>query len=467
MNSFIRTSCRTLLISLACASFLTACGGGGGKGYSKRSSYASMGTSYASVEASSVAPSSTPESSAATSSAPVSSIPESSAPASSSLASSSVATLVPPVVLIDTQINAADGDYLVASGDVLVGMPEGGGNTSFTGQLANRSGFSLYTFANDTPGASVCSGNCLVNWPPLLANPGDQASPPYSIIERSMGTAANALQWAYHGKPLYFFKGDTTAGLTAGKAIPNWLLARPMPIQIVADATLGSHLAAAGSVKLAMPVSGVEQTSIAERSGFTLYTFDNDTAGVSNCSGNCLTNWPALIAHAGAVASAPYSLVMRASGEMQWALNGMPLYFFAGDTLAGQTNGEALGNNWFVARTAPVAVSNHPTKSRLLVAHGNIVNAVGAADNSHLDFTLYTFDDDTPGVTTCFGGCLVVWPALYAPADAQAFGDFSVIARDATTKQWAYKGLPLYFYVGDTAPGNVTGEYTDWTIARP
>ncbi|HEY0891548.1 MAG TPA: hypothetical protein VGE32_00750 [Cellvibrio sp.] len=465
MNPFIHKSCRNLFITLACTGLLTACGGGGGgKGYSPTpgsTGYSSLAPS--SMAASSVAPSSTPASSAAPSSTAASS-----APASSSLASSSVApALVPPVVLVDSQINAADGDYFVASGDVLVGMPEGGGNTSFTGQLLNRTGFALYTFANDTAGVSNCSGNCLVNWPPLLANPGDQASAPYSIIERSMGTAGTARQWAYHGKPLYFFKNDTVAGQTAGKAIANWLLARPMPTQIVANATLGSHLAAAGNVKLAIPVNGAEQTSTAERNGFTLYTFDSDTAGVSNCSGTCLTNWPALIAHAGAVATAPYSLVQRASGELQWALNGMPLYFFAGDTQAGQTKGEAVGNNWFVARTPAVAVNNHPTKNRLLVAHGNILNAAGAADNSRLDFTLYTFDDDTPGVTTCFGACLAAWPALYAPADAQAFGDFSVITRDATTKQWAYKGLPLYFYVGDSKPGDVAGEYTDWTIARP
>jgi len=472
MNPFINKSCRSLLFTLACTGLLTACGGGGSGG-SKGYSSTPGSTGYSSMVASSIAPSSTPASSVAPSSTPVSSVAPSSTaasstPASSSLASSSAApALVPPVVLIDTQINAADGDYFVASGDVLVGMPEGGGNTSFTGELLDRTGFALYTFANDTTGVSNCNGNCLVNWPPLLANPGDQASAPYSIIERSMGTAGTALQWAYHGKPLYFFKNDTVAGQTAGKAIANWLLARPMPTQIVANATLGSHLAAAGSVKLAMPVNGAEQTSTAERNGFTLYTFDNDTAGVSNCSGVCLTNWPALIAHAGAVASAPYSLVQRASGEMQWALNGMPLYFFAGDTQAGQTNGEAIGNNWFVARTPSVAVNNHPTKNRLLVAHGNILNAAGTADNTRLDFTLYTFDDDTPGVTTCFGACLAAWPALFAPADAQAFGDFSVITRDATTKQWAYKGLPLYFFVGDTAPGDVTGEYTDWTIARP
>lgn len=458
MNLSLYQYTRTLVISLACLGLLSACGGGGGSGggYKPRSSVMAYSSTAVSV-ASSMALSSSPASSTAASSTPASSIG----------ASSSAAALVPPVVLIDSQLNSADGDYFVASGEVLVGMPEAGGSSSFTAQLSNRTGFALYTFVLDGSGQSNCSGSCLVNWPPLLANPGDQALAPYSIIERSMGTAGTALQWAYQGKPLYFFIGDSSAGQTAGKVIANWLLARPMPTQILANSTLGSHLAAAGSVKLAVPVNGAEQTSSAERNGFTLYTFDDDTAGTSNCSGACLSNWPALIAHAGAVATAPYSLVQRASGELQWALKGMPLYFFAGDTQAGQTNGEAVGNNWFVARTAPVAVNNHPSKNRLLVAHGNIVNASGAPDNSRLDFTLYTFDQDTPGVTTCFGGCLVAWPALYAPADAQAFGDFSVISRDASTKQWAYKGLPLYFYVGDVAPGDVTGEYTDWTIARP
>lgn len=462
------------LLLLTCTLLVTACGGsggGGGNNYSSApGSYSSMAPSSAPVSSSSSVSSSVSSSSELVSSSLSSSSLISSSLSSSSLSSSSVApALIPPVALVDSQLNAADGDYFVAKGSVLVGMPEGGGNTSFTGQTVNKEGFTLYTFANDTTGVSNCSGNCLVNWPPLLANAGDQATPPYSIIERSMGTAGTALQWAYHGKPLYFFKNDTVAGQTAGKAINNWLLAKPWPIQLSANTTLGSHLTAAGTVKLAVPVNGAEQTSSADKNGFTLYTFDNDTAGTSNCSGTCLTNWPALIAHAGAVATAPYSLVQRASGEMQWALNGMPLYFFAGDTAAGQFNGEAVGNNWYVARTPSVAVNNHTSKGRLFVAHGNIVNASGAADNSRLDFTLYTFDQDTPGQTTCFGGCLAAWPALYAPADAKAFGDFSVIVRDANTgvKQWAYKGLPLYFYVGDSAPGDVTGEYTDWTIARP
>jgi predicted lipoprotein with Yx(FWY)xxD motif len=367
-----------------------------------------------------------------------------------------------PVLPSKTAINAADGVYLTASGNVLVAMAASG-NASAAAERLNRDYYSLYTFDADAAGASSCNGACLANWPALLADDNDVAEAPYSIITRSMGTAPNARQWAYQGKPLYFYIGDTAAGQTNGKSIANWRLARPMPVQVKSNASLGSLLTAAGWVKSAVPVSGVETTSSLAKHGFTLYTFDNDTSGTSNCAGGCLTNWPALIVDAGAVPQAPYSLVTRASGESQWALNGMPLYFYVGDTHVGDATGDAVGGVWHIARIPPVAADEGR-----FIAHGNIVNAAGVADNTRLDFTLYTFDlDTTSGVSTCNGGCLAAWPALYAPADATAFGDFTVVVRTGGDKQWAYKGKPLYFYVGDTAAGQTNGEYTDWTIARP
>lgn len=371
-----------------------------------------------------------------------------------------------PVSLIKASLNAMDGDYFTASGNVLVGMPSGG-NTAFVAERKNREGFSLYTFDNDTVNTSNCTDACLAAWPPLLADDNDKAEAPYSIITRSMGTTGSAKQWAYQGKPLYFFTSDTVAGQTSGKSIPNWHLARPMPVQVKSNASVGSLLAAAGWVKSATTVSGAEQINSSAKHGFTLYTFDNDTAGMSNCTGACLNTWPALIASVGAVAVAPYSLVVRTSGESQWALNGKPLYFYAGDTKAGDANGDYFNDIWHVARIPPVAVDNNSAKGKLFVAHGNIIDAAGAADLSRKDFTLYTFDNDPVGSTTCFNSCLTTWPALYAPADATAFGDFTVIARDSSTKQWAYKGKPLYFFVGDTAPDQTTGEYPSWTIARP
>ncbi|MES2825901.1 MAG: hypothetical protein V4732_20030 [Pseudomonadota bacterium] len=367
-----------------------------------------------------------------------------------------------PVLPSKTAINANDGIYVTASGNVLVAV-EASGNASASPERLNRDYFSLYTFDNDTAGVSSCDGGCLANWPALLADANDIAEAPYSIINRSMGTGPAAKQWAYQGKPLYFFNGDTAAGQTNGKAIANWRLARPMPVYAKSHSSLGSLLAAAGWVKSATTVNSVETTSNLAKHGFTLYTFDNDTAGSSNCSGGCLANWPALIADAGAIAQAPYSLVTRASGESQWALNGMPLYFYINDTLAGTAAGDNVGGVWHAARIAPVTADEGR-----FVAHGNIVNASGAADNSRLNFTLYTFDlDTTPGVSTCNGSCLSNWPPLYAPTDATTFGDFTVVVRTGGATQWAYKGKPLYFYVGDTAPDQTNGVYTNWIIARP
>lgn len=376
--------------------------------------------------------------------------------------------LTEPVLLNNAGVNALDGDYFVSSGKVLVGLPSGD-NTKFVAERHNRDGFSLYTFDNDTDGVSNCTSGCLAAWPPLLADENDIALAPYSIIDRGMGTNPTAKQWAYQGMPLYYFVSDTLAGQTNGKAISKWRLARPQPFVVKNDVTLGSFFTAAGLVKSATTVSAVETVTSVARQGFALYTFDNDTAGTSNCNVGCLANWPALIANDGAVAQAPYSIISRASGLKQWALNDMPLYFFAGDTSASDAKGEGVGGKWIVARGAPVAVSNHITKGKIFIAHGSLVTATGTADTLHSNFTLYTFDKDITGSgkSTCNGGCLTTWPALYATATAKAFGDFSIIARDTGEKQWAYKGKPLYFFVGDSAAGDVSGEYTDWVIARP
>lgn len=69
--------------------------------------------------------------------------------------------------------------------------------------------------------------------------------------------------------------------------------------------------------------------------------------------------------------------------------------------------------------------------------------------------TLYTFDKDAPGKSNCTGGCLAAWPAFVAKADAQASGEFGLVAE---TRQWTVNGKPLYYYVGDAKPGDRTGD---------
>ena len=173
------------------------------------------------------------------------------------------------------------------------------------------------------------------------------------------------------------------------------------------------------------------------------------------------------MANAGAVAEAPYSLIARAGGGLQWALNGKPLYFFAADTRAGDVKGEDVGGVWHSARLLPIATNTSANNGLLFTAHGNLVNDIGGSDSAHEGFTLYTVSTDPMGQSTCNGGCLAIWPALFAAANAVDFGDFSVITRTGGAKQWAYKGKPLYFFSGDTAAGDVNGVYGTWSAAKP
>ena len=58
--------------------------------------------------------------------------------------------------------------------------------------------------------------------------------------------------------------------------------------------------------------------------GMTLYTFDKDAAGKSNCNGKCAENWPPALASDGAKPSGAWTIVTRDDGLKQWALNGSP-----------------------------------------------------------------------------------------------------------------------------------------------
>jgi predicted lipoprotein with Yx(FWY)xxD motif len=84
--------------------------------------------------------------------------------------------------------------------------------------------------------------------------------------------------------------------------------------------------------------------------------------------------------------------------------------------------------------------------------------------------TLYYFDkDDSGNKSNCNGKCNERWVPYAAPADAEAFGDFTVIVRNDGSKMWAYRYRPLYTSQQDKAPGDANGADASmlWHIARP
>jgi len=84
------------------------------------------------------------------------------------------------------------------------------------------------------------------------------------------------------------------------------------------------------------------------------------------------------------------------------------------------------------------------------MAKGLLVDAAGR--------TLYKFDNDRGGKSTCNDRCTMYWPPALATAETPWSGDFSIVVREDGTNQWAFQGMPLYRFAGDAQPGDVNGD---------
>lgn len=374
------------------------------------------------------------------------------------------------------------GTMLTATGLVSALLPNSANGDALEPTSTDKEQFTLYTFDNDETQLSNCNDACAVNWPAFLISDNERNIGDFSQFDRADGT----MQWAYKQQPLYFFSGDSEKAQANGDGLGGvWHIVEPAPVvtpittSIIASASaIGQSLATEGEVLVLMDNgSGEFMPTVADKSGFQLYIFDSDTSATSNCISNtCMTNWPALLASETDSASPPFSIFTRDDGNQQWALNSMPLYFFAGDSEAGQQNGEAVGDVWFVARPAPLrltALTSNSATVNGFIGHGDVLASQGKTVAELTGLTLYTFDNDVvgSGESTCFDSCAVTWPPLYASSAEQAFAEWQIIERTesdaSTTLQWTYQGQPLYFYEFDLNLGDTTGVYGAWHIALP
>jgi predicted lipoprotein with Yx(FWY)xxD motif len=208
--------------------------------------------------------------------------------------------------------------------------------------LIGPDGRTLYVFTRDVPDTSNCSSDCLSTWPPLLQKE-DQPAKGDASANGSFGyidTPAGE-QVTYNSAPLYYFSGDSQPGDTNGNLIGGvWFVARP-------DTASTAVVGVKGSGNTALLVGPT---------GKTLYFFAKDTAGMSNCTGQCVENWPALTVPQGLdpmVSTAVGALDVIAGADtstLQVTYDGRPLYYFAGDSVPGDTKGDGIGGVWTVAR---------------------------------------------------------------------------------------------------------------------
>jgi len=150
-------------------------------------------------------------------------------------------------------------------------------------------------------------------------------------------------------------------------------LAAPLAIAAVVVGCAGSSSGySSGANSSTVPASassgaavvGVGHTSLGpvlvDGNGRTLYLFEKDTSSASTCAGSCATYWPPLtttgkpVAGDGALAG-ELGTTERTDGKTEVSYNGHPLYYYVGDTKAGDTTGQGLdlfGAEWNVLSPA-------------------------------------------------------------------------------------------------------------------
>ena len=95
---------------------------------------------------------------------------------------------------------------------------------------------------------------------------------------------------------------------------------------------------------------------LVDGNGRTLYLFEADKPGMSNCNADCAAVWPPLLASGSAVAGTGVnqsllSTTTRKDGSVELVYNGHPLYYFVSDKQPGDTTGQAIssfGAEWYV-----------------------------------------------------------------------------------------------------------------------
>jgi predicted lipoprotein with Yx(FWY)xxD motif len=149
----------------------------------------------------------------------------------------------------------------------------------------------------------------------------------------------------------------------------------------------------------------------------------------------------------------------------------LPLYVAGGAGLSAlaATLGLTLANSSSSASAVTAAPTSTVVEARNTSLGQILVDAQGR--------TLYLFALDDRAASTCTGSCASVWPPVPVTGTPTASGgaqaaDVSVITGSNGVQQLAYAGHPLYYFAGDSKPGQTRGQAIDefgakWYVLNP
>jgi predicted lipoprotein with Yx(FWY)xxD motif len=303
----------------------------------------------------------------------------------------------------------------------------------------------------------------------LLADARAKSFSDWSIVVRD----DHLRQWAYQGKPLYRYSGTDPRGEPQGERFqlienPTW----HDPSSNVYSPKQGWRRAAYMPEKTAVLPTSLQLDLLPVGGGFGLVdAATHMTVYTAPASRKLSTDWQPVRAAALAVPVGEFSIITRkVDGSRQWAYRGEALYTYDGDYSPGDANGLFTGDrsiqtallyrNFMPPGTTigsyvgrgPLMVTS---KGQTLYMVARYHAAYGGREAPG-GYTVSYNEIKAQGAVGCQGDCTLSWKPMMAAANAQSSGFWELITRPEG-KQWAFKGSPVYTYVGDREPGDTEG----------
>ncbi len=347
-------------------------------------------------------------------------------------------------------------------------------------RLGDAEGNTLFIFDQDTEvGKSRCTNACAQDFPPVLALPDAKATGDWTLVQREEGT-----QWAYQGKLLYRFVGETrlhkvidAIAVAEGQAgeksdgekpasiLPDgWQVARYQPAR---------DLATPLNIEL-RNIPALGSVGLVDSQGMTLYSLGTDIDESQQvCDYRCEHLWQPLLAAGMSSAVGQFTLVERHDGQQQWAWHNAPLYRYQGDQIPGDINGRETTDN---IQGQVAILIRHFTPDEVKIGHDVKFGRVLATSQGLPLYMRKPFESGTTqdtiyrrgkkiGTGACDAKCQKSWIPFRAPDDAVARGYWELMVRDDGSRQWAYKGHALYTYMNDQPDNVATAHFTmDYTV---
>ncbi|MBO2449019.1 hypothetical protein J4573_18090 [Actinomadura barringtoniae] len=241
--------------------------------------------------------------------------------------------------------------------------------------VTNGEGKTLYRFDKDTarPPASTCMGACAKAWPPVWASNED---PQVKGVDESLVGKVKRpdgkWQVTLNGWPLYTYAKDQSPGDAKGQGVgKTWYAAAPDGKKAAANVAAqptqqGGRWAGWTSIKVKQDAK--YGAIVTDGKGRVMYRYDKDKPKDSTCFGACKKAWPPVTFNGwkklkleGIERKDVNFIERKDDGKCQLTINGWPMYYYEKDTTPGDTNGQAVGNVWWLVSPTGKKITTAPS----------------------------------------------------------------------------------------------------------